>query len=181
MPEMDEGALILDYEMPGRHFAAGKPTKCCGVWRRSCREPPDVSGYIRRTGAENGLFVTESFRGDILVSLKPPGQRRPMKEILDSLREDIKQAVPELETSELMPLIQDQIRRHGRLAAGGGDQSIRPRSSRSCATLAEQSSRSGRRTEARGSERSRAVGKPRFGGAARQRANARLGLDGAGR
>src|SRR5262249_10423396 len=59
--------------------------------------------------AENGLFATEAFRGDILVSLKPPGQRRPMQEVFDSLREEITQAVPELESLEFVPLVQDQL------------------------------------------------------------------------
>ena len=35
-------------------------------------DTPDVQSYIRRTGAELGFFATESYTGDILVSLKPP-------------------------------------------------------------------------------------------------------------
>ncbi len=108
MPDMDEGAFILDYEMP----VGTSLVETDKVLRRVeavLNDCPDISGYIRRTGAENGLFVTESFRGDILVSLKPPSQRRTMKEIFDSLQEDIKHAVPELETLELLPLIQDQL------------------------------------------------------------------------
>ena len=69
---------------------------------------PDISGYIRRTGAELGFFATESYTGDILVSLKPAGQRRPAEEIFEALREEIEAEVPELET-EFVPLVQDQI------------------------------------------------------------------------
>ena len=69
---------------------------------------PDISGYIRRTGAELGFFATEPYTGDILVSLKPAGQRRPAEEIFDALREEIEAEVPELET-EFVPLVQDQI------------------------------------------------------------------------
>ena len=108
MPDMDEGAFILDYEMPVG-TSLGQTDKVLRRVEAVLQETPDIAGYIRRTGAENGLFVTESFRGDILVSLKPPGQRRPMKEIFNSLQEDIKHAVPELETLELLPLIQDQL------------------------------------------------------------------------
>jgi CzcA family heavy metal efflux pump len=108
MPDMDEGAFILDYEMPvGTSLA--QTDKILRRVEAVLQESPDISGYIRRTGAENGLFVTESFRGDILVSLKPPGQRRAMKEIFTSLEEDIKKSVPELESLELLPLIQDQL------------------------------------------------------------------------
>ena len=108
MPDMDEGAFMLDYEMPvGTSLA--QTDKVLRRVEAVLQETPDISGYIRRTGAENGLFATESFRGDILVSLKPPGQRRPMKAIFDALEEDIKKTVPELEPLELLPLIQDQI------------------------------------------------------------------------
>ena len=108
MPDMDEGAFILDYEMPvGTSLA--QTDKILRRVEAVLQDTPDISGYIRRTGAENGLFVTESFRGDILVSLKPPGQRRPMNSIFDSLQEEIHKAVPELETLELMPLVKDQM------------------------------------------------------------------------
>ena len=107
MPDMDEGAFVLDYEMPvGTSLL--KPTRSCAASKRSCCETPDVDGYIRRTGAELGFFATEPFTGDILVSLKPPGQRRPMDEIFDDLRKRLEGEVPELET-EFVPLVQDQI------------------------------------------------------------------------
>jgi multidrug efflux pump subunit AcrB len=69
---------------------------------------PDIDGYIRRTGAELGFFATESYTGDIMISLKPSGERRPMDEIIDALREELKEEVPELET-EFVPLVLDQI------------------------------------------------------------------------
>ena len=65
--------------------------------------------YLRQTGAENGFFATEAFRGDILISLKPPGQRRPMEKLFDILRERIAREVPELATVEFVPLVRDQI------------------------------------------------------------------------
>jgi multidrug efflux pump subunit AcrB len=71
-------------------------------------DTPDISGYIRRTGAELGFFATESYTGDILVSLKESGKRRPMTEVFDALREELKEKVPELET-EFVPLVLDQI------------------------------------------------------------------------
>lgn len=107
MPDMDEGAFVLDYEMPvGTSLAATDR-----VLRRveNCLlHCPDVAGYIRRTGAELGFFATEPFTGDILVSLKPASQRRSMADICDSLREQLEADVPELET-EFVPLVQDQI------------------------------------------------------------------------
>jgi len=107
MPEMDEGAFVLDYEMP----VGTSLRETDGVLRRveTCLQHcPDIAGYIRRTGAELGFFATESFTGDILVSLKPAGERRSMSEIFESLRPQIEEAVPELST-EFVPLVQDQV------------------------------------------------------------------------
>ena len=62
-------------------------------------DTPDVTGYIRRTGAELGFFATEPFTGDILVSLKPPGQRRrDGRDLRRPARTSSKSKVPELET-----------------------------------------------------------------------------------
>jgi CzcA family heavy metal efflux pump len=107
MPEMDEGAFVLDYNMP----VGTSLIQTDKVLRRVeavLLETPDIQGYIRRTGAELGFFATESYTGDILVSLKPSGKRRPMQEIFDALREELEAEVPELET-EFVPLIKDQI------------------------------------------------------------------------
>jgi len=108
MPEMDEGAFVIDYELPvGTSLA--QTDKVLRRVETVLRETKDVSGYIRRTGAELGLFATESYTGDIMVSLKPPGERRSMAEIFEDLEKDIKSQVPELSTLELVPLIRDQI------------------------------------------------------------------------
>jgi CzcA family heavy metal efflux pump len=107
MPEMDEGAFVLDYFMP----AGTSLTKTDEVAQRIDQilsETKDVSGYLRRTGAENGIYATEMFRGDIEVALKPPGQRRPLKAIFDSLDGKLKAKVPEARI-KLTPLIRDQI------------------------------------------------------------------------
>jgi CzcA family heavy metal efflux pump len=107
MPDMDEGACVLDYNMPvGTSLA--QTDKVMRRVEAVLEHTEDISGYIRRTGAELGFFATEPYTGDILISLKPPGQRRPMSEISDALREELKAEVPELET-EFVPLVQDQI------------------------------------------------------------------------
>jgi len=107
MPDMDEGAFVLDYNMP----VGTSLLQTDKVMRRVedvIQHTPDISGYIRRTGAELGFFATEPYTGDMLISLRPPGQRRPMSELFDALREELKEEVPELET-EFVPLVQDQI------------------------------------------------------------------------
>ncbi len=107
MPDMDEGAFVLDYNMPVGTSLAQTDSVLRRVEAVLLRTP-DISGYIRRTGAELGFFATEAYTGDILVSLKPPGERRPAEELFDVLREQLKAEVPELET-EFVPLVQDQI------------------------------------------------------------------------
>ena len=107
MPDMDEGAFVLDYEMPVG-TSLPQTDKVLRRVEAVLLKTPDISGYIRRTGAELGFFATEAYTGDILVSLKPPGRRRPMEEIIDELREELESEVPELET-EFVPLVQDQI------------------------------------------------------------------------
>ena len=107
MPEMDEGAFVLDYLMP----PGTSLTQTDKVARRIDKillETPDVAGYLRRTGAENGIYATEAFKGDIDVALKPAGQRRPYEEIKEELEEKLKDEVPEADT-EITPLIRDQI------------------------------------------------------------------------
>jgi CzcA family heavy metal efflux pump len=107
MPDMDEGAFVLDYNMPVG-TSLGQTDKVMRRVEEVIQRTPDISGYIRRTGAELGFFATEPYTGDILISLKPPGRRRPMSELFDALREELKAEVPELET-EFVPLVQDQI------------------------------------------------------------------------
>jgi Cu/Ag efflux pump CusA len=107
MRDMDEGAFVLDYNMPVG-TSLNQTDKVMRRVEEVLQKTPDISGYIRRTGAELGFFATEPYTGDILVSLKPPGQRRPADELFDVLREELKAEVPELET-EFVPLVQDQI------------------------------------------------------------------------
>jgi CzcA family heavy metal efflux pump len=108
MPDLDEGAFVVDYFMPvGTSLV--ETDKVVQRVEAVLQKTPDVAGYIRRTGAELGLYATESFRGDILVSLKPAGQRRAMTAIFEDLEKEIKGDVPELTYLELVPLVRDQI------------------------------------------------------------------------
>ncbi len=110
MPEMDEGAFVIDYEMP----AGTSLQQTDAVLRRVeaiLLDTPDVSGYIRRTGAELGLFATEPHTGDIMVSLKPSRRRKhSAKELRDDVGRRIEEMVPELKGKiDLKGVIADQI------------------------------------------------------------------------
>src|SRR5262249_341918 len=69
MPSMDEGAFVIDYWAP-----AGSPLeeteKKAKVIEEILSKNPDVKAYVRRTGAELGLFATQTSRGDIQVVLR---------------------------------------------------------------------------------------------------------------
>lgn len=69
MPAMDEGSFIFDYWAP-----AGTPLERTEAMVREVEhilsEHPDIDSYVRRTGSENGLFATQTNRGDIQVVLR---------------------------------------------------------------------------------------------------------------
>jgi CzcA family heavy metal efflux pump len=108
MPDMDEGAFVIDYWMPVG-TSLSQTDKVARRVEAILRKNEAVAGYIRRTGAELGLYATEPHRGDILVSLKPPGEREKMQDIMEDLEKEIKGSVPELDPLELVPLVRDQI------------------------------------------------------------------------
>jgi multidrug efflux pump subunit AcrB len=70
MPSMDEGAFILDYWAPAGSPLAETERKAREV-EKILSANPDVATYVRRTGSENGLFATQTSRGDIAVVLRP--------------------------------------------------------------------------------------------------------------
>lgn len=107
MPDMDEGSFVLDYEMPVGTSLAQTDRVMRRVEQVLVRTP-DIAGYLRRTGAELGFFATEPYTGDVLIVLKPAGQRRPMAEVIEAIRRDLEREVPELPV-EFTPSIQNQI------------------------------------------------------------------------
>jgi multidrug efflux pump subunit AcrB len=69
MPAMDEGAFVFDYWGP-----SGTPLEQMEKMLQSVEEVisnhPDIKSYVRRTGSENGLFATQTSRGDITIVLR---------------------------------------------------------------------------------------------------------------
>jgi CzcA family heavy metal efflux pump len=111
MPEMDEGAFVVDYWMPVG-TSLNQTDKVVRRVEEILRKNESVAGYLRRAGAELGLFATESHRGDILVSLKPVDDREKkmkMQKVMEDLEKEIKDKVPELAKLDLVPLVRDQI------------------------------------------------------------------------
>lgn len=108
LPEMDEGAFVLDYFTPGG-TALAETDRQVKVAERILARTPEIEGTSRRTGAELGLFATEQNTGDIVARLKPPGQRsRSVFEVIDDIRPRIEAAVPRLHI-EFVQILSDVV------------------------------------------------------------------------
>ncbi|MFI4981790.1 MAG: efflux RND transporter permease subunit, partial [Nevskiales bacterium] len=95
MPAMDEGAFVFDYWAPTGTPLAEAERKVREV-EKILSNHPDVQAYVRRTGAENGLFATQTSRGDIQIVLRPADNdpislvTRPMRPKWDDLEKQLK-------------------------------------------------------------------------------------------
>jgi len=108
LPEMDEGAFVLDYFTPGG-TALSETDRQLHIVERILAETPEVVATSRRTGAELGLFATQQNTGDIVARLKPPSQRsRSIFEVIDEVRVKVNSAVPRLQI-EFVQILSDVI------------------------------------------------------------------------
>jgi multidrug efflux pump subunit AcrB len=74
MPAMDEGAFVLDYWAPGGTPLARTEEMVRKIEEEVLQRNPDIDSYVRRTGAELGLFATQTNRGDVQIILRPSEQ-----------------------------------------------------------------------------------------------------------
>lgn len=108
LPEMDEGAFVLDYWSPGG-TALAETDRQVRLVEHILAQTPEVEATSRRTGAELGLFATEQNRGDLVVRLKPASQRsRSSFEVIDDVRGKIASQVPRLHV-EFVQILSDVI------------------------------------------------------------------------
>jgi len=108
LPEIDEGAFVLDYYSPGG-TALAETDRQVHVIERILMDTPEIAGTSRRTGAELGLFATEQNRGDIVARLKPERDRsRSSEEVIDDVRQRIAAAVPRMRV-EFVQILSDVI------------------------------------------------------------------------
>ncbi|OLC08312.1 MAG: hypothetical protein AUH42_01835 [Gemmatimonadetes bacterium 13_1_40CM_70_11] len=108
LPEMDEGAFVLDYWSPGG-TALDETNRLVGIAERILAETPEISGTSRRTGAELGLFATEQNRGDIVARLVPQSRRsRDIFAVIDAVRDRVSAAAPRLRI-EFVQILSDVI------------------------------------------------------------------------
>jgi multidrug efflux pump subunit AcrB len=95
MPDMDEGGFVLDYFAPSGTPLARTEAIAHEI-ERILSENPDIDAYVRRTGAELGLFATRTDRGDIQVVLRPAEEgafglfRKPLRPPLSEIQDELK-------------------------------------------------------------------------------------------
>jgi CzcA family heavy metal efflux pump len=108
LPHMDEGGFVIDYLSPPGS-ALEETDRMIRKVEKIVADTPEVASFSRRTGAELGLFATQPNKGDVLVRLKPRGQRkRSADAVIEEMRPKIQDAVPGLEI-EFVQLLQDMI------------------------------------------------------------------------
>jgi CzcA family heavy metal efflux pump len=108
LPEMDEGAFVLDYTTPGG-TALAETDRQLHIVEKILASTPEITGTSRRTGAELGLFATEQNTGDIVARLKPEGERdRSIFEVIDEVRDKVERSVPRMRI-EFVQILSDII------------------------------------------------------------------------
>jgi multidrug efflux pump subunit AcrB len=106
LPEMDEGAFVLDYVMP----SGTSLTETDRVLRHIqdiLTDTPEVESYSRRTGARLALAIAEPNTGDFLVKLKRE-RKRSLEEIIGDLRRRITSSEPAIEV-EFPHILEDLV------------------------------------------------------------------------
>jgi len=108
LPPADEGGFVVDYLTPAGS-ALGETDRQVRALEKVIADMPEVAAYSRRTGSELGLFATAQNTGDILVRLKPRGERtRSSEEVIAALRPKLHDAAP-LAEIEFVQLLQDML------------------------------------------------------------------------
>lgn len=92
LPDMDEGAFVLDYRMPAGTSLV-ETNRVLNHIETFLRETPEVESYSRRTGARLALAIAEPNTGDFLIKLKPK-RRRTLDDVTSELRRKIVQSEP---------------------------------------------------------------------------------------
>jgi CzcA family heavy metal efflux pump len=106
LPELDEGAFVLDYRMPAG-TSLEETDRVLNHIQKFIGETPEIESYSRRTGARLALAIAEPNTGDFLVKLKAR-RSRSTEEVTDELREKITRSEPAIEV-EFAHILEDLI------------------------------------------------------------------------
>jgi CzcA family heavy metal efflux pump len=106
LPEMDEGAFVLDYRTPPG-TSLEETDRVLRHVEQYLRETPEVESYSRRTGARLALAIAEPNTGDFLVRLKKR-RERSLEEVTSELRHKITTTEPGIEV-EFPHILEDLV------------------------------------------------------------------------
>jgi CzcA family heavy metal efflux pump len=106
LPEMDEGAFVLDYITPAG-TSLQETNRMLVQIETFLRETPEIESYSRRTGAQLGLSIAEPNTGDFLVKLKRK-RSRSLADVTSELRHRIVRALPAVDV-EFPHILEDLI------------------------------------------------------------------------
>ncbi len=107
LPQMDEGAFVIDYIMPAGS-SLQETNRVVTHVEQILRAMPDVESTSRRTGLQLGLAaVTEANTGDISVKLKDK-HKGSADDVMQEARAQIKEQEPALDV-EFVQTLQDMI------------------------------------------------------------------------
>jgi CzcA family heavy metal efflux pump len=108
LPAVDEGSFILDYLAPAGS-SLQEANSVAQALEQILQSTPEVVSYTRRTGAENGIFATETNKGDIQVDLKPSNKRkRTIWQIMDDARNKAQALLPNADI-DFHQILQDEL------------------------------------------------------------------------
>ena len=94
LPDMDEGAIVLDYNSPPG-TSIEETDRMLRQAEKLIVKVPEVASYSRRTGTQMGFFITEPNRGDYLIRLKTD-RKRSTEDVISDLRQRIEATQPAL-------------------------------------------------------------------------------------
>jgi len=106
LPEMDEGAFVLDYVMPSG-TSLEETDRVLRHVQDILTDTPEVESYSRRTGARLALAIAEPNTGDFLVKLRRE-RERSLEEVIADLRKRITSTEPAIEV-EFPHILEDLV------------------------------------------------------------------------
>ncbi|OLC53974.1 MAG: hypothetical protein AUH92_04860 [Acidobacteria bacterium 13_1_40CM_4_69_4] len=108
LPEMDEGAFVLDYFLPAGTSLEATNAAALRV-ESILGQTPGIVSWTRRTGAELGpITATQLNRGDIAVLLGPRRSRPDAEEIIGTVRARVEQEMPGVRI-EFVQILEDVL------------------------------------------------------------------------
>jgi CzcA family heavy metal efflux pump len=108
LPQMDEGAFVIDFFLPAG-TSLEETARVTSAVDDVLAHTPEVQAFTRRTGTELGpATATMQSRGDIMVRLVPRGRRDGIQEVIERVRGALHGRVPEARF-EYVQVLQDVL------------------------------------------------------------------------